>query len=129
MSAVILADSDPLYAWFVTETLQRVGVPVTWFRSAGPAVALAAAGDGDRLLLVDANTWLANPAPGPPPGFPARAPAVILGWESERKPPDGYRVTREKPGDTDVLCRLVAEASASGPAGAAAVERSPGGAG
>jgi hypothetical protein len=113
MSAVILADSDPLYAWFVTEALHNVGVPVTWFRSARPAVALAAAGEGDRLLLVDANTWLADPAPAP---------------ASERRPPDGYVVEREKPGDPGVLCRLVAAASGSRPA-SAPVERSPDGAG
>jgi hypothetical protein len=127
MSAVILADSDPLYAWFVTEALHNVGVPVTWFRSARPAVALAAAGEGDRLLLVDANTWLADPAPAPASGQPGPS-AVLLGWESERRPPDGYVVEREKPGDPGVLCRLVAAASGSRPA-SAPVERSPDGAG
>jgi hypothetical protein len=107
MSAVILADRDSLYAWFVTEALRTVGVPVTWFRSATAAVAAAAAGEGDQLLLMDAGTWLAEPAAAVPP----LAPAVLLGWASDRRPPAGFSVEREKPGDAAALRRLVATAT------------------
>ena len=129
MSAVILADRDPLYAWFVTEALLAVGVPVTWFRSATPAVALAAAGDGDRLLLMDAGTWLADAVPGAAAGPLPGAHAVLLGWESDRRPPDGFTVEREKPGDAGALRRLVAAASGSRPGAVAPPEQSPQGAG
>jgi hypothetical protein len=127
MSSVILADRDPLYAWFVTEALLAAGVPVTWFRSATAAVTLAAAGaDGEGLLLMDADTWLAEAAPPDHPGPPSGSRAVLLGWPFDQRPPAGFAVERDKPGDAGALRRLVAVADDRRVAPA---ETFPGGAG
>jgi hypothetical protein len=115
-ASVVLVDRDPLYAWFVTQALVASGTPVTWFRDAATAMALADRIPGPALLLVDGVTWLAGMGAGrQDAASPTWPRGLMVGWDPRRTPPLGFEVLDDKPGDATSLRALVAAALASPP--------------
>ena len=116
---VLIVDREPLYRWFVSETLDACDLHVVQFGSMADAVGYFARHGASDLLLVDSQT-VADEGPRGLAALGHRArlvPCVILGHaepEGTVLDLDGLTVV-EKPIDVDALVVLVQSRLHPGP--------------
>jgi len=110
---VVIIDREALYRWFVTESLDPVGIRVMPYRTIADAARYVEERPGRTLVLIDAQT-LADEGQGGFAQLHARFPSlpcVVLEPESPSASllhePTAPAPTAEKPVDSGALVALV----------------------